>query len=123
MTPRACNLSRAAAFALTGALAAAAWVLYRFPPQQSNFYPVCPIHAYTGLLCPGCGGTRACAALLHGHLAEALHWNPLLTLLLPLLALYLLLAMRRGCWPALQPALIHALLIATVLFTVARNLG
>jgi Protein of unknown function (DUF2752) len=108
--------------ALSGILAAAAWLLYRFPPAQSDFYPVCPIHAWTGLFCPGCGGTRAFAALVHGHLAEAFHWNPLLTLLLPALALYLGLAIRRGRWPQLRPSAIHALLIVTVLFTIYRNI-
>ena len=105
-----------------GAVAFGAGLLYRFPPQQFHFYPACPIHTYTGLLCPGCGGTRAFAALVHGHLAEAFHWNPLLTLLLPLLALYLGVAIRRGRWPALRVSAIHALLIMTVIFTVVRNI-
>ena len=90
--------------------------------------PPCPIHRYLHLLCPGCGGTRACLALLHGDLARAWHLNALLVLLLPLLALYMAAALRRlwrGCsqaFPAMPPATIHALLSAAAIFTLARNL-
>jgi hypothetical protein len=59
------------------ALMLAVAVLFWFPPESYSFYPHCPIFEYTGLLCPGCGGTRAFAALLHGHISEALHWNGL----------------------------------------------
>lgn len=35
----------------------------------------CPIHAVTGLYCPGCGVSRMCLALLRLDVAEALRWN------------------------------------------------
>jgi hypothetical protein len=63
------------------ALVAMSAVLYRFPLGQYGFYPVCPIHLYTGWLCPGCGMTRAFAALIRGNLRDALHWNPLIAIL------------------------------------------
>lgn len=44
----------------------------------------CPNRALTGVPCPGCGLTRATFALLSGDLVEALHWHPLVFLLLPL---------------------------------------
>ncbi len=56
---------------------AGAALLYRFPPEKYSFYPVCPIHQYLHLYCPGCGSTRALAALLHGRVIEAMHYNPL----------------------------------------------
>jgi hypothetical protein len=58
-----------------GAAATAALALYGLglPPV------VCPLRAATGMPCPTCGGTRAVAALLAGHPAAALAWNPLLT--------------------------------------------
>jgi hypothetical protein len=38
---------------------------------------VCPLKLATGLPCIGCGATRALAALVSGHVAEALRANPL----------------------------------------------
>ena len=35
-----------------------------------------PLHAYTGYYCPGCGGTRATFALLHGHLIRSFVLHP-----------------------------------------------
>ena len=46
----------------------------------------CPFHAITGLLCPGCGVTRMCLALLRLDFAAAWAANPVLLLLLPVLA-------------------------------------
>src|SRR5690242_7027 len=67
-------------------IASAAILLLRFPPAQYSFYPRCPVHDLLGLQCPGCGATRAIAAVLRGHFAEALHFNALVTLLLPFAA-------------------------------------
>ena len=52
--------------------------VYFFNPSAHNFYPVCQFHRLTGLNCPGCGGTRALYALLHGDVATALRDNALL---------------------------------------------
>jgi hypothetical protein len=60
----------------------AGWVVYRFPPATTSWYPRCVFHALTGLDCPGCGGTRAVHQLLHGHFADAFALNPLLFLFL-----------------------------------------
>ena len=65
-------------------LSGAAIALYWFDPTGSSFFPRCPLHALTGIHCPGCGGLRAVHALLHLQLFDALAWNPLLVLLLPL---------------------------------------
>ena len=59
-------------------------ILFWFDPQQSHFYPVCLFHRVTGLLCPGCGSLRALHQLLHGHLAAAFRFNPMLVGALPL---------------------------------------
>lgn len=69
---------RLTASALGLVAAAGAWVLYTFPPGAVSFYPPCIFHAATGLLCPGCGTTRALHQLLHGNVAEAFRLNPFL---------------------------------------------
>jgi hypothetical protein len=39
--------------------------------------PPCAFRAITGCPCPACGATRCVLALLHGRIAEAAGWNPL----------------------------------------------
>jgi len=123
----------ALAAVVSGTVAVAA-VLYRFPPETASFYPQCPFRALTGLLCPGCGATRALAALVHGHLAEALRLNGLVVMLLPILAAYGLAAYWRAIsvpqrsgtqslWPRIPNPAIVALLAVTLVFAIARNLA
>ena len=45
----------------------------------------CPFHALTGLLCPGCGVTRMCLALLRLDFLGAWQANPVLLLLSPVI--------------------------------------
>ena len=75
------GLTRAAAAA--AAAAALAAVLYFNPPTPQAFYPKCLLHQWTGLHCPGCGGTRAAYALLHGRLGDAFRYNAFTLTVLP----------------------------------------
>ena len=79
------------AAALWGLLAVAAAYLFFFEPGRSGFFPACPFRTLTGLTCPGCGTTRALHQLLHGNLLGAFELNPLLLLLLPVIAFILIL--------------------------------
>ncbi|MCU1226484.1 MAG: hypothetical protein JWQ42_4577 [Edaphobacter sp.] len=135
MTPasgsRIANLSRAAApLALAGL---AATTLLLFPPAQYSFYPQCPIYNSLHLLCPGCGTTCALAALLRGHVKEALRLNALTTLLLPILIAYAIgtyrgllnhkdLNHRQMTWSRLPSGVLYAIAAIAVIFTIVRNL-
>ena len=108
-----------AAFAYVGAV----------DPGEPGHYPVCPLLRFTGLYCPGCGATRALHHLLHGHVATAFDYNPLLILTLPLL-LYLMVTsavrtVRPGALPPrrpLSPAGMWTILLLVITFAVLRNL-
>ena len=120
------SIARAAAPLVVPSLATA--ILLLFPPARFSFYPQCPIHEYLHLQCPGCGGTRALVALLHGHPAEAFHFNALVTLLLPLAAARSILCYIRFLqskplrWPQASPMAMCAALAVAAAFTVLRNL-
>jgi hypothetical protein len=108
---------------------AAAGMLWRFPPERYGFYPICPIHEYLHLECPGCGATRALAALLHGHLMEALRLNALVIgVILPLAFLYVGIAVSRSRrdgefrWPSVPRPAVFAMLGLAAAFMLERNL-
>lgn len=86
-------------------------------PEDSPLLPACHIHRLTGLLCPGCGTTRALRALLHGDMALSLRQNPLL---LPgfswLAALVLIKGTKRF------NGLLWGGIVVIALFTLLRNL-
>ena len=88
----------------------------------------CPFRAVTGLLCPGCGVTRLCLALLRGDWAAAWRANPVLLLLLPVLAVLIVrMAVRyvqagRTAGPDWENALIWAMTGLLVAWGAARNL-
>ncbi|MGC2618203.1 MAG: DUF2752 domain-containing protein [Acidobacteriaceae bacterium] len=119
---------KTAAHLSAAAFAAAAWILWRFPPASSGFYPRCLINETFHIDCPGCGGTRAVAALLHGRLAEALHFNPLVVILLPFILAFFGVAWFRAIrgsefrWPVVPEIYLKATLVAALAFTVMRNL-
>ena len=123
------NTRRSVANLVAFAVAAAACVILRFPPAGSRFYPRCPIFFWLHIYCPGCGGTRAIAALLHGRLNEAMHWNAMLVLFLPFAAVFLALsywrAMRASTflWPTIPNSILQLSQVLIAIFTVARNVA
>jgi hypothetical protein len=50
--------------------------------------PQCAFRAITGCPCPTCGATHCVLALLHGHVAQAFAWNPMVFAGLAALALF-----------------------------------
>ena len=60
--------------ALAGAVALA--VLYQCVFRHYLPTVPCFFNVFFGIYCPGCGGTRALIALLHGHVLKALWYHP-----------------------------------------------
>ena len=98
---------------------AALAAVYAMEPGNSiqRFMPRCPFHEVTGMHCPGCGGTRAIHALLHGHPLKAIRYN---AILFPMGVCTLLI----WKYPKLQYNKPFTLTVATlfILFFICRNL-
>ena len=116
--------------AAAGMLAAAAgvFVVSYFNPTTAGFFPVCPLHATTGLNCPGCGLTRGFHALFHGDVFGALHFNVLLPIYL-LVGIYLFVSLglivvrgRGLSFNVFKPQLLWGFLIVLLVFGIVRNL-
>jgi uncharacterized protein DUF2752 len=111
----------------TGMAAVAFAVLYFFDPRSCSLLPPCPFHAMTGLWCPGCGSTRGLHALAHGHLLQALRFNPLMVASLPFLlsvCLFHSYQLISGQTPArvfVKPSWIWTMVAVVVAFGLLRN--
>jgi hypothetical protein len=124
--PPALPRSRVRALYITGAavLLAGLALVFAFNPTQTRIFPPCPLYAATGLYCPGCGSTRAVHHLLHGHVAAAFGYNPLLVVSLPFLAYAVFRRFIRSLPPGrpLPAWTVWAIFAVLVTFGVARNL-
>ncbi len=108
---------------ILAALAGAVCFFYHHDPVQFKWYPGCPLHQVTGLHCPGCGGTRAMYALLHGDLAGASRDNLLLLFALPAGAILgATTLLRHPPSPRVWACLGGLLLAAALIFGILRNL-
>lgn len=70
--------------------AAVCGALYLYFHNPYSYPLPCAFYLVTGLYCPGCGAGRACYSMLHFRFADAFSYNPLMTILLPLIALYII---------------------------------
>jgi len=102
--------------------------LFLVNPAATGWVPPCPLHALTGLECPGCGSLRALHSILHLHVMQALGYNPMTCMCLPFL----------GCWwlwhagraitgrtvpvPFIRPALLWVMVAMMFVFGIARNI-
>ncbi|GAA4302296.1 DUF2752 domain-containing protein [Compostibacter hankyongensis] len=104
-------------------------VYFLYDPAHSALFPACPFHRLTGLDCPGCGSQRALYQLLHGHILDALGYNLMMVMALPLI-LYaaavqagnLFRRERRVIRFLYRPWFTKLVLAAVLVFWVARNL-
>lgn len=109
-----------------GAIAAIcgiAFVIYlAFNDPAKSPAPRCWFNALTGLQCPGCGSQRAVHAILHGHIAEAWHYNAALFFALPMCAVYAL-SPRRMRGILYSPVTMAAIAVAGIAWFVGRNIS
>lgn len=92
-------------------------------PRQPGSYPTCPFHAVTGLWCPGCGSLRAMHDVLHGRFVEALGYNALLMIVLPVAVVVGLRIALNGRPSRGLPAWVApSALVVLAVWTIARNL-
>ncbi|MFE7837200.1 DUF2752 domain-containing protein [Streptomyces sp. NPDC057474] len=118
----------AAPFAVAAAgLAGAAYLYGTNPHEPGHLLPQCPFRYVTGLLCPGCGGTRMVYDLMHGQFAAAWHDNRVLLLAAPfalaLLGRWAVEGLRGRRWrPELTPRTQALILGIAVTWTIVRNL-
>ena len=87
----------------------------------------CIFKKITGWECPGCGITRACIALISGHLRESFSYNPFLYFVAPCI-LYLVIHgdvnyVRKGTYRqnTADTVLTYFLIAAALVFGVVRN--
>ncbi|ESQ91507.1 hypothetical protein ABAC460_05855 [Asticcacaulis sp. AC460] len=110
---------------LAGFVAVSIWT-----PGSSGFFPPCPVHALTGLYCPGCGSTRMLYYLAHAQPWTAFRQNPLGFVILPFLVPAMILSALELPPPAAVRRvmavhgyrLVIALLVVVTVYTVLRNL-
>lgn len=102
----------------------------QYNPEDTPFFPKCPVYSLTGYKCPGCGSQRAFHHFFQGDFSAAFRYNPLMLLLIPyiLLGVYVEYIANRmnprivrfrafffGKWAAL------ALAILILFYTIGRN--
>ncbi len=58
---------------------------YYFITQLFNFYIPCVFNSITGLLCPGCGITTACIAVIEFRFIDAIYANLGMMIISPIL--------------------------------------
>lgn len=119
-----------AATALAAIAAAAIFMVlrhYALHDPLEGHAPRCMFKLITGYDCPGCGSQRALHAVLNGRFAEAWTANPFVFFAAPLGLFYISLEAVRKRFPQLHvaatnPFLITFFLLATIIFTIIRNL-
>jgi hypothetical protein len=79
---------RIAIVAAAAFIAAAALVYLYFTGEGEGAGIPCIFHQITGFYCSGCGASRALRSILHFDFYQALRYNAIFTVCLPLFAVY-----------------------------------
>ena len=103
-----------------------AWYYYRVDPSEGGGIK-CMFKLLTGYDCPGCGAQRALHAMLHGDIAAAWHFNPMIFFAIPLALYYLVVEGFRNRWPrihsvSVRPAAIITIFFIIIAYWIGRNI-
>ena len=79
----------------------------------------CIFHEITGLYCPGCGATRAIASLLKLDFYQALRYNLIIIISIPLFIVYLLYKRK----DEIPNIILYLYLCTIVIFGILRNIS
>ena len=113
-------------FLLGGAALLALGLAYAAFAAATGWLVPCPFRAVTGLLCPGCGVSHLCLALLRLDFTAAWAANPGLFCALPVLAVLLGAEARRyvsgAAAPRWEGVLAWGLVVWLILWGIVRNL-
>ena len=104
LTRRRRTLIRGCLLAILGlGFAVVLWVVMLIPPSEHSFYPKCTLHSTTGLHCPGCGMTRSLHSFLNGDFEQAIAYNVLAPIVLPILGIALFRSLWAWVWDSPIP--------------------
>lgn len=98
-----------------------------FDPAGYDIFPKCQFLMLTGYKCPGCGSQRAIHALLNGNFIEAVKFNAIFMLSLPILGAYIFGELTKTRYRRFYRAInskkaIYSLLIMYIAWWVVRNI-
>lgn len=82
----------------------------------------CFFYKITNFYCPGCGFTRAVFALLHLNIYQALRYNVLIIIYIPLIlyCIFYKFILKRDC--QISNLILYIILILVCLFGILRNI-
>ena len=123
-------MKKRTAIVLAAAVFAAAALLYLYFTGEGEGAGIpCMFHQLTGFYCSGCGSSRALRSVLHLDFYQALRYNAIFTLALPLLGAYFcalgISFIRFGkdrISEKISVKLIWILIAAAVIYGVLRNI-
>lgn len=102
--------------------------VYAIFDPSAGLFPRCPFLVLTGLDCPGCGSQRAIHSIFRGNIGAAFHYNTLLVVMIPYIAVCVWLEYLGGKkrYPRLRRILMgreacYILLGIFLLFFILRN--
>lgn len=90
-------------------------------------FPPCTLKTHLHLYCPGCGGTRAVAYLLHFHIIESLLCNPLVIFMAACMVyyyfktLFFLIKQQGDAQFDIHLGFLWAFLVILIVFCLVRN--